>query len=177
MNIIYPNASEEREQYSERYELSIERILSIQEEVKKDNCLVPAQLCPFFAKTAGFILQTDSVYRQITNGTFYQLPLEDLQTINLSLYQDILPEYYENSYANPAFAVQSLGNEMGPLLCLLYTELRANIIYAFEQRLFYMTASIELFIEIYNLLEDSLCTQKEIKMPFITMCPTMRTLP
>ena len=40
------------------------------------------------------------------------------------------------------------------MLSAVYTELRGNIVYAFEDRLFFLTTSFELFIEIYNLLEQ-----------------------
>lgn len=163
MNIIYPNAAKEKEQYGERYGLSLERIQSIVEETGRDDCCIAPQLRPFFSGTGEFILKTASVCRQISERTFYDLPLEDLQEINLSLYEDILPEHYGSSYANPSYAVRTLGRELGPLLCFLYTELRANIAYAFEQRFFYLTAGMELFIEVYNLLENPWCKTEEIK--------------
>ena len=61
------------------------------------------------------------------------------------------------------FAVEKLGDGIGTLLCVLYTELRGNIAYAFEERLFYLTTSLELYIEIYNLLEDNNCTVNELR--------------
>ncbi|MCI5587043.1 MAG: aminopeptidase, partial [Lachnospiraceae bacterium] len=51
----------------------------------------------------------------------------------------------------------------GKLLCALYTELRGDIAYAFEERLLYLTISFELFIEIYNILEDVNYNIEEVK--------------
>ena len=163
MNIIYPKATEEQEQYGERYALSIERIDAIHKETSQNQSQIPSRILPFFQSVSEYILLTDTVYQQVADGSLYQLPLSALQEINYRLFEDILPENYTVSYANPSYAVQKLGQELGSLLCFLYTELRANIAYAFEKRLFYLTTSAELFIEVYNLLENSFCTSEEVK--------------
>lgn len=59
--------------------------------------------------------------------------LEELQEQNHELYQDILPENYENSYGNPAYAQKMLG-EYGKVFTFLYTELYGTIAYAFEKK-------------------------------------------
>ena len=61
---------------------------------------------------------------------------------------------YEYSYANPDYAVEKLGEEYGHLLCFLYTELRGTLYYAYERRLFDITIALELFIEVYNLMQQ-----------------------
>lgn len=163
MNIIYPNAAKEKEQYQERYELSMERVHNILEETTQENCQISEKYRDYFHQVSHFLTILDEVFQQLQKGSFYEFSLEKLQEINHSLYEDILAEAYETSYANPAYAVSILGEELGQLLCLLYTELRGNIVYTFEQRLFYLTTSLELFIEIYNLMEDSYCQTEEIK--------------
>ncbi len=155
MKLIHPKASQEKELYGERYALSIERIRLIQDECQQNKSNTPASMHDYFAHCASFCLLTDHVYHQVADGTLYKLSEEELQAQNHQLYEDILPEHYAESYANPAHAHTVLGEEYAPSLCLLYTELRANIVYAFEQRLFYLTTSLELFIQIYNLLEDN----------------------
>ncbi len=57
------------------------------------------------------------------------------------------------SYANPAFAVKMLGEELGKLLSFLYAEIRGGIPYVFENRMDYLTILNELFIEVYNCFE------------------------
>jgi leucyl aminopeptidase (aminopeptidase T) len=99
----------------------------------------------------------------VDSGELYRLSLEELQTINHDLYQDILGDAYEHSYANPAYALEHLGEEYGRYLCLLYTELRGNLVYAFENRLFYLTTGVELFIQIYNILEDDMSTGEQVR--------------
>ncbi len=76
-------------------------------------------------------------------------PLSKWQEENHAFYEDILPGFYESSYANPAFAVTMLGAEYGRILSFLYVELRSERIYCFEQNLEMVTILNELFIEIY----------------------------
>ncbi len=168
MNISYPNAVTEEEQYRDRYTLAMERIAQIREELTCPyNGTLPSAFHDYFLKTSAFLLYLNTVYTQICSTqpqtSLYTKDLTALQDINHRLYEDILPAQYDTSYANPAYAVSALGTEYGLLLCLLYTELRGNISYFFEKRLFYMTTSLELYIEIYNLLEDTACTPKEVE--------------
>ena len=67
------------------------------------------------------------------------------------LYEDILPEHYEVSFANPDYAVKELGEGYGQILSALYTEIRGDIVYAFEMRLENITILNEVFLEVYNL--------------------------
>ena len=70
------------------------------------------------------------------------------------LYYDVLPQNYETSYANPEYAVRELGEELGAFLSALYTELRGDIGYVYEERYDYIVIGNELFIEIYNKFEE-----------------------
>ena len=84
-----------------------------------------------------------------------KLSLEELSDWNHRLYEDILPENYGESFANPDYAADCLGKEFGPLLSFLYTELRGCIVYAFEMRLEYIAILCEIFLEVYNLFTQA----------------------
>lgn len=131
----------------ERYELSIERI---------EQCLTEATVeepyLSYFRQVASFMLLVNRVYESVRTGEYARLPLAQLQKINHELYEDILPDRYDTSYANPTYAAQQLG-EYGTELSFLYTELRGTIPDAFEQQVEFMTIYQELFIEIYNMFE------------------------
>ena len=161
--MIYPKAENEQEQYQDRYELALERIQNISDELSHPSCPIPQIYRDYFRKVSGFILLVDQAYQEVHSGRLFCRSLQELSQQNHNLYKDILPENYATSYANPEYATQVLGAQFGSLLCLLYTELRANISYAFEQRLFYLTISFELFIEIYNLLELPECQASEVR--------------
>lgn len=133
----------------ERLDLAMERIRKI-----KGENTVAEQFRPYFEKTADFMILLEEVWKETFYETYYQLPLEELEIYNHRLYEDILPENYETSYGNPAYAVKMLGRDYGQILSFLYAEIRACIPYAFEQRLECMTVVFELFIEIYNSFEE-----------------------
>lgn len=137
------------EQIRERYDLTIDRIGRICMEKT-----VGEQFREYFQKTAEFILEIERIRKLIETGMWKQLSAEEKREENRKLYEDILPEQYAASYANPAYAVQKLGEEYGRILSFLYTEIRGEIIYAFEQKDLYLTICNELFIEIYNCFES-----------------------
>ncbi len=135
-------------QYEERHVLAVGRLRGI---VSEET--VSAQYVPYFQDTALFLLEVENVRRKIASGEWERYSLEEMHSLNEILYSDIAGARYERSYANPAFAVEMLGPDMGRLLCLLYAEMRSGIPYAFEGRMDYLTILYELFLEIYNCFE------------------------
>lgn len=75
-------------------------------------------------------------------------------TPNSKLYEDILPGHYGTSYANPAYASEILGEEMGPVLSSVYAELRSLIPAVFEDDKEDQAAIYELFLELYFEFEN-----------------------
>lgn len=130
----------------ERYELAIGRVREILQEQA-----VPADFVSYFQDTAGFILLCDDVKRRLSEGVYASDPGQR-KADNLALYRDILPEHYEHSYANPAYACRKLGSRMGKLLCFLYTQVRGLIAYHFEGKLEEAAAHVELFVQVYGIL-------------------------
>lgn len=150
---------EANEEIRERYELSIERIEEI---LKEQTVKEPAR--EYFEKVSAFILQISEVVALINDSRLSGLSLTELQKLNQELYADILPGQYDNSYANPKYAVGKLGKKYGKLLSFVYTEIRGMIAYAYESRLSDITVYLELFIEIYNYFEEEDdYTYKDIK--------------
>ena len=146
----------EKELLKERYQLSMERIEKIPlEKIVKE----PFQ--DYFCKMSGFLLQIKELIEKKQRGELEQFSFEEYQRYNTDLYQDILPEQYQNSYANPAYAVEKLGKEYGQLLSFVYTELRALIADVYEERFIEVVSACELLIELYNLFEME-GNQKEI---------------
>ena len=129
----------------ERYELSIEKIRQIKEE-----CCVEESFKAYFENTAAFVELISEYYAFVSEDGLNTASLETLRDWNHRLYQDILPKQYENSYANPAYAVKMLGEEYGKLLSALYVEMRSMIIPAAEQLLEEVLIRMELFVEVYS---------------------------
>lgn len=133
----------------ERYKLAVDRIRAIGTEETVD---VPFR--DYFRRTAKFILMLDELRELMVSGKYRELPLPELEAWNRRLYEDILPINYASSYADPAYAVEKLGEADGQLLSFLYTEIRGGIVYVFEQRTEYLDILYELFIEVYNQFEQ-----------------------
>jgi len=129
----------------ERYVLVIERMRQISEEH-----FGYANLEAYFSSCADFLLMMDDTLNFLAEGGLRKASLEELAERNHALYADILPEHYEHSYGNPAYAVKELGEELGALLAFLYTELRSVIGYVYEGRLLDVVIRMELFVEVYT---------------------------
>lgn len=134
----------------ERFELAAERVSEIAAHTEvKCECFEK-----YFNNTAVFVERMIHLFNDIADNRYENSNIEQLQKLNYSLYEDILPDNYDSSYANPAYAVKQLGEDYGRLLSFLYVELRGLIVYAYEQQKDSMTALIELFIEIYCMFTD-----------------------
>lgn len=148
---------EENDAVRERYELSMERIRSMNTEEMQ----LPYGC--YFKKVSAFIRRIERLAKRVEETGLSReagldgalLTLEELREENHALYQDILPENYGESFANPDYAVEVLGDGYGQLLSFLYTEIRADIVYAFEMRLMNITILNELFLEIYNIFAQA----------------------
>lgn len=155
-NILF---QEENEEVRERYELSMERIKTMEQENT-----VKAPYNDYFNRVASFINLVGSLVNLVEKDQLKDLSLKELQSLNRTLYEDIIGDNYYVSYANPTYACNKLGNKFGKLLTYLYTELRSIIIYAIEGRQLELTIYLELFIEVYNYFEwEDEFTYKDVK--------------
>ncbi len=135
----------------ERFELAMYRIMQIQKEEKGLK-----EFQPFFCRVADFICECSAQLQWLENKRLEEASLEELQAKNRALYEDILKENYEASYANPAFAVKELGEELGGLLSALYTEMRSLIPFVYEKNITEITIRLELFLEVYSFFDCKL---------------------
>lgn len=135
---------EELEILNERWQLAVERI----KDIKSEHFGVP-EFEHFFSRTAAFIELIDDTRSFIRNGGLTTAPFEELKSRNHALYEDILPENYGHSYANPEYSVKMLGSQFGALMAAVCTELRSMIGFVYEGRLSELVIRAELFTEIY----------------------------
>lgn len=161
---------EENESVTERYELAMERIAVFLsgKDREQELAAIGEPFADYFLRTAMFMQRMHNLKEHIESEDLKDASFEEMQSYNYTLYEDILPKEggktgYEESYANPSYAVAKLGEEYGPLLSFLYTELRSCIIYAVECRFFEMTIYTELFVEVLCLFEDETPAVSELK--------------
>ena len=129
----------------ERYQLVLDRI----KEIEKEH-FGKEEFEQYFSFVAAFIQKTVKAL-ELSESSFYQkADLEECKAWNKSLYEDILPENYEDSYANPEACVRKLGEDFGRILSFLYYEMRSLIAFASEKRREEMTIRMELFAEVYG---------------------------
>lgn len=141
--------NEELELNQLRFTLAMDRIREIPEET-----IVQEPFADFFRKEAMFLLHLQEVKTNIENGWMETAGMEDLKRLNHSLYEDILPEQYETSYGNPAYAQAVLGEAYGSVFSFLYAELTGCITYIYEKRDWDFLVCAELFLEFYSAFQD-----------------------
>lgn len=153
---------EDNSEYGERYGLAYGRIKLINSETAGSGSPLPKELSAYFHKTSAFIMETCGAYNLANSGMLDKMDITGLKKLNQSLYEDINGSSYIHSYAEPDFAAGELGKDIGTLLCVLYTEMRTGIVYAFENRLSFLVPLLELYIQVYNILEDNPSADTEI---------------
>ena len=142
-----------KELEKERFELAMERIAQIPE-----DALCEKKYQDYFAKMAEFVLLMKKTWDFVADGELYRASFEELREKNKELYEDILPEHYEHSYANPDYAVNCFGEPMGKMLSFICAELRGMIPAAYEQSMSGMVIRMELLLEVYQAF---LCAAQE----------------
>lgn len=155
-----------RDSYLERLHFASDRIREIGAENSENTSSVKAHgenFPHYFIAVSNFLTDIAEFYEKYRQGSFDSISLREWQEINRSLYSDVTGLNYETSYANPDYCTEMLGKEFGKLLASLYTELRGNIVYAFEDKLHFLTTSFELFIEIYNIMEQPDADSEEVR--------------
>lgn len=134
----------------ERLQLSLDRMKEIKTEKK-----LPKEYQVYFEKVADFLLQIEENRQWILAGNLQTASMEELETKNHKLYEDILPCNYEVSYANPKYAVSIFGKEMGQFLAAIYAEVRSLIAASYENDIASIIIRTELFLEIYGMFLDA----------------------
>lgn len=138
----------------ERYALVMERIQEIAEETKAGEGSGGAVCCaervaPYFSAAADFLRLLEDERNFLFAGGQKTASLAELQARNRALYEDVLPERYGTSYANPDYAAERLGGDFGGMLAFLYREMRSIIPFLYEDRLEEIVIRLELFVEVY----------------------------
>ena len=162
---------------TERLQLSLDRIKEIKSEKKLQQ-----EYQEYFETVADFLLQIEDNRQWILAGNLQNVSMEELEAGNRKLYEDVLPANYENSYANPQYAVGVFGKEMGQFLSVLYAELRSLIVASYENDVTSIVIRVELFLEVYGMFIEA-CEEvqmeegsEEVKVVYTEKLPDFATL-
>lgn len=119
--------NDENTRIMERYDLSMERIGQfVQEEA------VQQPYRDYFVRMSRFAGQIEELARRQMRDELEDLPLEELQQLNRALFEDILPEHYETSYANPNVGSKEAGRGAGGAALQLYAQFREAVVFAYD---------------------------------------------
>ena len=151
-----------------RYELAIARIEGI-----RDEQLVGEPFLDYFRKGASFLLLLDLVTKKVIGDELSGMDTLSLEQLNRNLYEDILPENYDHSMANPRYMSRlfkdaGYDDTLAKYLCFVLTEMRGLIPYAFEGNKEVLVTYMELFLEVYGEFamayeEDSVPNSEELR--------------
>ena len=141
-------------------------------EIPEENCL-EGQWKEYFKKNAEYLLKMVKENEWVLSGKEKEASLEELKQHNFEMYEDILPQNYENSFANPAFAAECFGKEFGQLLSFLAAELRSFPAFVYENDREAMTIRMELFLEVYHAFcyafeENKAAEKQEDRLPAVS---------
>lgn len=104
----------------------------------------------YFADVSAFIGSVGELYHKQQAKLLEKRSLEECTKDQRRLYRDVLPENYEKSFLNPAFAAEELEGEVGEFLSFLCADILAMIPAAFEGRQDILTIYAELFSQVYG---------------------------
>ena len=128
-----------------RYSLAMDRIRAIPGE----NLAEPG-FVKYFEDGAQWLLLMEEEEQFLLSNDPADTEISLLRERNHRLYEEILPENYGTSWANPAFAAAELGSEEGPLLAALRYEIRSALPFVYRHMRERVLIRAELFLEVYT---------------------------
>lgn len=105
---------------------------------------------PVLREMAEHFLRAFFLKKYYTPDYYKNYTLETLKEYNHDYYQELLPENYESSYANPTYAVAQFGDKMGQLLSTIYSSFRSLYSLVVENDVYGITRKCDLFLRIFN---------------------------
>ena len=145
-------AQTDNEMMNERYGLVTDRI---RETLKEDALRGP--LLSFFRRTSEFVVMLSDILDRTLSGGTDEVSTAALKSENHKLYEDILPENYSKSFADPDYITAEFSKadipeaeRMARYLCFLYTEMRGLIPFAYEGKTEIFTIFAELYVQVYS---------------------------
>ena len=146
----------------ERHALAAERIAQIAVEGLEAASPEAKAFDAYFRRMASYLALVGENKEFLAQGGLQKATLEELGARNHALYEDVLPENYETSFGNPAYAVKQLGEEFGRLLSYLFVEITACAQYCYAGRLEDLVIREEVFLEVYGAFDESLREEKKL---------------
>lgn len=154
------------EEFMQRYDLAIERIAGIMEE-SDNNAFVKPSMKAYFEETTSFIGKLNEIKRLVETDSLRDMDETKLKKLNDELYAHLITvggeDYYQQSFLSPDFAGTAFAGdfdekrcyEAAKMLSALYVLLHSSIQDIYQKRFDNLTIKLELFLEIYGVINDS----------------------
>lgn len=139
------------EEYWERLELVMGRLEEIRGEQAES---VDVRYRDYFVQMADLLLALYSVTQAAVAGKLFTMNEKNGIRLNRRLFLDVQEPDYGDSYANPSYAVEKLGEEYGQLLCALDAKLHGIYPYCMEGDIRFLCIYAELLVELFNCFEN-----------------------
>ena len=143
-----------REEYEERYELMMERIAEISVDAG-----FPAPYDAYFTEVATFIREAMTLLEEAEQGFLANASIEECEKRQEKFFGKLKEENYGESFLNPSYGVEILGEDLGGMLSMLYADLLSLVAAAYEQRMDLVCIWSELFVQIYGCFVEEMQEQ------------------
>lgn len=141
--------NQNNEELEERLSLVMERIAQIVEKPE-----IQGEIGTYFKQTAAYLKnEYELLQKVLTKGISNETEQEGEEN-NRKFFGELLGDSYENSYANPAYACEKIGSEMGTLLAAIYHLMRNYLPTVYEGDSRFLCIFAELLVELYVLFEE-----------------------
>ena len=131
-----------------RYKIAIDKIRLV-----KNEEIINREYRELFISLIEFIEKINETYILIRKNKIRELDLTELERINKEAYCNIMEDNYQDSYFNPTYVVEKLGEKVGNSIFVLSSELLYLIEYVYKGKLFEIIIILELFIKVYDCLK------------------------
>jgi leucyl aminopeptidase (aminopeptidase T) len=108
----------------------------------------------FFHRTSGLFLELAGLEERLDDASFTGRPLEEIAAENAALFDEVRPENYPASDADPAFAVKTLGDGVGQIASFVTMAIRGLVRSAFRHRRFEFARRGRLLMEVFETAKD-----------------------
>lgn len=113
---------------------------------------IPITYVSYFKDMINWNKRLSQLALKIEQSPLHTWSLEELRTLNLSLYQELKPKEYCSSYCNPVYAKSKLGT-FGSTLSALYYRMKCLIGYVYKGELKHIYALNKLVLSAYELFK------------------------
>lgn len=126
-----------------------------------EKTAVEAKFADFFVKGANILLTFIEYYKLCDSGKLQSLSMEELKAWNEKIYSPVYEKNYVSCYANPEYAVKTLG-ETGSVLASVFDGIIHLASECVTGKLFVVVSKCETFIKLYEAVAEGKTDVKSI---------------